>query len=87
MWSQSDPNHYAFATITLVNATTNPITFSGISPMVAAAGGVSQDIYLNAKNFLNTTRIFFTPPGSNDWLADRFRKYFYDSNQCTILRA
>lgn len=63
VWSQSDPNHYAIATITLVNATTNPITFSGISPMVAAAGGVSQDIYLNAKNFLNTTRIFFTPPG------------------------
>jgi DNA-binding beta-propeller fold protein YncE len=63
VWSQSDTNHYASATITLVSATTNAITFSGISPTTVAAGGVSQDVYLDAKNFLNTTRIFFTPPG------------------------
>jgi DNA-binding beta-propeller fold protein YncE len=63
VWSEADPNHYTYAQITLVNATTNPITFSGISPSTVAAGGVSQDIYLNAKNFLNTTRIFFTAPG------------------------
>jgi DNA-binding beta-propeller fold protein YncE len=63
VWSQADTNHYTYAQITLVNATTNPITFSGISPSTVAAGGVSQDIFLNAKNFLNTTKIFYTPPG------------------------
>lgn len=63
VWSASDTNHYAIATITLVSATANSITFSGISPTVIPAGGVLQDIYLSAKNFLNTTSIYFTPPG------------------------
>lgn len=62
-WSQADPNHYAISTISLVSATSNAITFDGISPSTIAAGGLSQDIYLSAKNFLNTTKIFFTPPG------------------------
>jgi hypothetical protein len=65
VWSAADPNHYATATITLVQATTNPITFTGIQPTTVAAGGVLQDIFLNAKNLLNTTTITFTPPGGN----------------------
>lgn len=63
VWSASDITHYAVATITLVTATNNSITFSGIYPSTAAAGGVEQDIFLSAKNFLNTTSIYFTPPG------------------------
>jgi DNA-binding beta-propeller fold protein YncE len=63
VWSASDSNHYAIATVTLVSATANSITFSGISPTVIPAGGILQNIYLNAKNFLNTTSIYFTPPG------------------------
>ncbi len=63
VWSASDISHYAVATITLVSATANSITFSGISPTIIPAGGVLQDIFLSAKNFLNTTIIYFTPPG------------------------
>jgi hypothetical protein len=65
VWSGSDPNHYAVATITLVQASTNPITFTGIHPATVAAGGIVQDIFLDAKNLLNTTTITFTPPGGN----------------------
>jgi hypothetical protein len=65
VWSGSDPNHYATAKITLVQATTNPITFTGIHPTTAAAGGILQDIFLDARNLLNTTTITFTPPGGN----------------------
>lgn len=65
VWSASDPNHYAIATITLVEASTNPITFTGIHPTTIAAGGIVQDVFLDAKNLLNTTTITFTPPGSN----------------------
>jgi hypothetical protein len=65
VWSASDPNHYATATITLVQATTNPITFSGFLPTTIAAGGALQDVFLAAKNLLNTTTISFTPPGPN----------------------
>ena len=63
--SPADTAHYAVATITLVDASTNPITFTGIQPTTAAAGGILQDIFLDAKNILNTTTITFTPPGSN----------------------
>ncbi len=63
--SPNDTVHYALATITLVNASTNPLTFTGIHPTTIAAGGVEQDIYLDAKNILNTTTITFTPPGAN----------------------
>ena len=65
VWSQADTVHYSYATITLVNATTNPITFNSIYPPSIPAGGVNQDIWLDAHNFLNTTSIYFTPPGSN----------------------
>jgi hypothetical protein len=65
VWAAADPNHYATATITLVQATTNPITFTGIHPTTIAAGGVLQDIFLDARNLLNTTTITFTPPGGN----------------------
>ncbi len=65
VWSASDINHYALATITLVPASTNPITFTGIQPTTIAAGGILQDVFLNAKNLLNTTTITFTPPGPN----------------------
>jgi hypothetical protein len=63
VWSASDPNHYGTATITLVQSTTNPLTFTGIHPTTIAAGGVLQDIFLDAHNLLNTTPITFTPPG------------------------
>jgi DNA-binding beta-propeller fold protein YncE len=62
--SSADTVHYAVATITLVDATTHPLTFDSISPTTIPVGGVLQDIYLSAKNLLNTTNIFFTPPGS-----------------------
>jgi DNA-binding beta-propeller fold protein YncE len=61
--SKTDTNHYAVATISLVSATTNPVTFTGIYPTVVAAGGVEQDVFLNAHNILNTNTITFTPPG------------------------
>ena len=61
----SDTAHFATATITLVNASTNPITFNSISPTTIAAGGILQDVFLNAHNILNTTTITFTPPGTN----------------------
>ncbi|HTZ48012.1 MAG TPA: hypothetical protein VMH20_10490 [Verrucomicrobiae bacterium] len=64
-WSKADINHYAIATITLVPASQNPITFTGIQPTTIAAGGVLQDIWLNAHNLLNTSQITFTPPGTN----------------------
>lgn len=64
-WSASDINHYAAATITLVPASQNPITFTGIQPTTIAAGGVLQDVWLTAHNLLNTTQIAFTPPGPN----------------------
>ncbi len=61
-WSPSDTAHYAIAQITLVNASTNPITFTGIHPTTVAAGGALQDIWLDAKNILNTTPISITLP-------------------------
>src|SRR6516162_7996816 len=61
----SDTAYFATATITLVNASTNPITFNSISPTTVAAGGILQDVFLNAHNILNTTAITFTPPGTN----------------------
>ena len=62
--SPIDTAHFATAVITLVDASTNPITFSGISPTTIAAGGILQDVFLNAHNILNTTTITFTPPGT-----------------------
>ena len=63
LWETGDIFHFATATITLVNSSTNPITFTGIHPTTIAAGGILQDIWLDAKNILNTTPISFTPPG------------------------
>ncbi|HET7107330.1 MAG TPA: hypothetical protein VFI38_11015 [Candidatus Acidoferrum sp.] len=64
--SNSDSQHFAVATITLVDASKNPVTFSGIFPNTVnigvAAGGISQDIFLNAKNLLNTSNISFVAP-------------------------
>ncbi len=65
VWAAADINHYAVATITLVPASTNPITFTGVEPTTIPAGGVLQDIFLNAHNLLNTTTITWTPPGPN----------------------
>jgi hypothetical protein len=65
VWHTGDIYHYALATITLVNASTNPVTFTGIYPTTIAAGGVLQDVWLEANNILNTTPISFTPPGPN----------------------
>jgi DNA-binding beta-propeller fold protein YncE len=61
-FSSQDTLHFALATITLVNATTNPVSFSGLYPPFIAAGGILQDVFLNAKNLLNTTQINFVPP-------------------------
>jgi hypothetical protein len=64
--SKADSLHFAVATITLVDATKNPVTFSGVFPNTVnvgvAAGGISQDIFLNAKNLLNTSNISFVAP-------------------------
>jgi DNA-binding beta-propeller fold protein YncE len=65
VWSAADPTQFAVATLTLISATTNPVTFTGISPTMVAAGGVEQDIFLNAKNLLNTTTVSFTPPNGS----------------------
>lgn len=65
VWSSADTSHYAIATITLVNATTHAITFDSIYPTTMPSGGINQDIFLNAHNFLNTTNIYYTPPGTN----------------------
>ncbi len=62
--SSADTVHYAVATITLVNATTHPITFNSISPSTIPVGGQFQDIFLNAHNLLNTTKISFAPQGT-----------------------
>jgi DNA-binding beta-propeller fold protein YncE len=65
-WSLRDPNHAAVSTITLVNVTTtNAVTFNSIFPTQVAAGGVAADIFLNAKNLLNTTTINFIDPFGN----------------------
>jgi DNA-binding beta-propeller fold protein YncE len=63
--SSSDTSHFAIGGITLVSSTTNPISFSGITPTVVPAGAVLQDIFLDAHNLLNTSTITFTPPGQN----------------------
>jgi hypothetical protein len=63
--SKSDPSQFSVATITLISTSTNPVTFTGISPTTVATGGVVQDIFLSAKNLLNTTTITFTPPGGS----------------------
>jgi hypothetical protein len=64
-WAAADIDHYAIATITLVPASTNPLTFTGISPSTIPVGGALQDVWLNANNLLNTTPITFTPPGGS----------------------
>jgi hypothetical protein len=61
-WNSADPNHYALAQITLVAASTNAVDFTGIYPPTIAAGGLLQDVFLSAKNLLNTTIINFVPP-------------------------
>jgi len=62
--SSSDPSHFFVATITLINATTNPVTFSALYPSTVAAGGVLQDVFLKASNLLNTSQVSFIPPTS-----------------------
>jgi hypothetical protein len=64
VFSSSDPSHFFVATITLINATTNPVTFSGLYPPTIAAGGVLQDVFLKASNLLNTSQVSFIPPTS-----------------------
>jgi hypothetical protein len=62
--SSSDPSQSQFATITLVNATTNPVSFSASYPPTVAAGGLLQDVFLDVKNLLNTPLINFVQPTS-----------------------
>ena len=68
--SKKDTAAIAAALITLVNASTNPQTFNGIFPTSVAAGGVEQDIWLDAHNVLNTTSISFTDPLGNTSVLD-----------------
>jgi len=63
-WNSADPNHYAISNITLVSATANAVTFDSIYPGTIAAGGLLQDIFLDARNLLNTTLINFIPPAA-----------------------
>lgn len=70
VWKSGDIYHFATAGITLVNASTNPITFTGIQPTTIAAGGIEQDVWLNAKNILNTTPISFTAPNGTTTAVD-----------------
>jgi DNA-binding beta-propeller fold protein YncE len=64
VWSASDSSHYTLATITLVSATNNSINFTGIFPPTVAAGSALANVYLNAENLLNTTNVYFIPPGA-----------------------
>ena len=64
-WASADINHFGIATITLVAASSNPLTFTGIFPTTIPVGGALQDVWLNANNLLNTTPITFTPPGGS----------------------
>jgi hypothetical protein len=68
--SSQDPNHFATAIITLINASTHPVTFDSMSPTVVAAGAVEQDVYLNAHNLLNTTTINFIAPDGTTTALD-----------------
>jgi len=68
--SSSDPTHFAVATITLINATTNPVSFSGLYPPTIAAGGVLQDVFLKASNLLIGEQVFFVPPGKAATASD-----------------
>jgi DNA-binding beta-propeller fold protein YncE len=74
--SQKDTSQFAVATITLVDSSTHPQTFDGIFPTSAAAGGVEQDIWLNAHNVLNTTSISFTDPLGNHYNLDPASQIF-----------
>ena len=70
VWSSADSSHWFVCTITLVNATTNPVTYSGLYPTTVAAGGVLQDVFLKASNLLNTSQISFISPRSQANLAN-----------------
>jgi hypothetical protein len=69
--SKKDSAAIAAALITLVNSSTNPQTFNGLFPTSVAAGGVEQDIWLDAHNVLNTTSISFTDPLGNPSVLDQ----------------
>ena len=69
VWSATDSTHYAVATITLISATNNSINFTGLFPPTVAAGSAFADVYLNAENLLNTTKIYFIPPGASSGSA------------------
>jgi len=70
VWSSADSTNFNVATITLVNATTNPVSYSGLYPNTVAAGGLLQDVFLKASNLLNTAQISFIPPISEANLAN-----------------
>ena len=70
VWSSADSSHWFVATITLVDATTNPVTYLGLYPPTVAAGGVLQDVFLKASNLLNTSQISFISPISQANLAN-----------------
>ena len=62
VWNSADNTQYALASITLVAASANAIDFTGIYPTTVAAGGIVQDVFLNARNLLNSSLINFVPP-------------------------
>src|SRR5208337_2173003 len=76
MWKSVAPQNYTYAQITLVSATNNSINFTGIFPSTVAAGSTYANIYLNAENLLNSTQIFFIPPGQTQGLPIDSSKIF-----------
>jgi hypothetical protein len=74
--SKKDTAQSAAASIALINASTNPQTFTGIFPTSVAGGGVEQDIWLNAHNVLNTTSISFVDPLGNNYNLDPTTQIF-----------
>jgi hypothetical protein len=70
VWSSSDSTNFNIATITLVNATTNPVSYLGLYPKTVAAGGLLQDVFLQASNLLNTAQLSFISPISEANLAN-----------------
>lgn len=57
--SKADSSRLGQAIVSLINASTNPISFTGISPSIAPQGGLFQDVYLNAKNLRTSVQVFF----------------------------
>ena len=61
--SSVDPTRFAIGTITITQG--GPITFNGISPIIAPQGAFYWDIYLNAPNISSASQITLTDAANN----------------------